>query len=183
MTYNEFKRSILNLDKPRKHRIKGSLGIYDGYKYYRKNKPKDKIYILTESQYFAITRKINLLLAEELINGEEVKFPYKMGKLELRKIDSMIKIKEGKVVSNLPINWDVTLKLWYEDEEAFKERTLIKMEEKEVFKIYYNKYLANYKNKSYYEFEVNRDIKKRLKHKIKEGRIEALYLNKTNRYG
>jgi hypothetical protein len=59
--------------------------------------------------------------------------------LELRKYDASIKIVDGKVKTNLPIDWDKTLKLWYEDEEAYKQRTLIKMEEKEIYKVHYNK--------------------------------------------
>jgi hypothetical protein len=55
MTLEEFRYNTLKLDKPRVHRIRGSWGIYDGYKYYRKNKPKDPKYVLSESQYFSIS--------------------------------------------------------------------------------------------------------------------------------
>lgn len=182
-TLEEFKSIVLARNKPRKHRITGSAGIYDGYKYYRKNKPKDSKYVLTESQYFAITRMINNLLAEELIKGEEVQFPYRMGRLEIRKYDTTIKIgANGEIITNLPIDWDKTLKLWYEDEESYKKGTLVKVEEKEIFKVYYNRGAANYANKSYYEFAVNRDIKKRLKQRIKEGLIDAMYLDKNKNY-
>lgn len=45
-SYESFRSKLLKLDKPRVHKIRGSLGIYDGYKYYRKNKPSDpKLYI------------------------------------------------------------------------------------------------------------------------------------------
>ena len=47
------------------------------------------------------------------------------------------------------------------------------MEENEIFKVVYNKSKANYNNKSFYEFVINRDLKKRLKQKIKEGLIDA----------
>lgn len=42
-----------------------------------------------------------------------------MGRLEIRKYDARITLQEGKVVTNLPIDWDKTLKLWSEDEEAY----------------------------------------------------------------
>ena len=47
------------------------------------------------------------------------------------------------------------------------------MEEKEIFKIYYNKRNAIYENKSFMDFEVNRDLKRRLKQRIKSGAVDA----------
>ena len=81
----EFRRKVQKLNQPRHYAVNNSWGVYDAYKYYRKNKPKDKMYILTESQYFAIIRKINLLLAEELSNGNDITLPCHMGIIELRK--------------------------------------------------------------------------------------------------
>lgn len=180
----EFKKRIKKVNHPKKYKVNNSLGIYDGYKYYRKNKPKSKEYVLTESQYFAITRKINLLLAEEIIQGHDVKLPHRMGSIELRKNSRSIKIgKDGKVRTNLPIDWNKTIELWYEDKEAHKNKTLVKVEEKEIFKIYYNRELANYNNNSYYEFLFNKDLKIRLSQKIKEGSIDALYLERKVNYG
>ena len=58
----EFKRRVRKLTEHREHKIRNSLGVYDAYKYYRKNKPKDKQYVLSESQYFSIIRQINNFL-------------------------------------------------------------------------------------------------------------------------
>ena len=62
------------------------------------------------------------------------------------------------------------------EEEAYKERTLVKVEEKEIFKVHYNRTKAEFNNKAFYQFEVNRDLKRRLKQQIKEGRIDAFKL-------
>lgn len=178
----EFRRKVQKLNQPRHYTVNNSWGVYDAYKYYRKNKPKDKIYILTESQYFAIIRKINLLLAEELSNGNDITLPYHMGTIELRKFNGDIRIdSNGKVKTNFPIDWNKTLELWYEDEEAYKDKTLIRLEEKEIFKLYYNKNSANYENKSFYEFIFNKDLRVRLKQKIKEGVIDAPLLKRKER--
>jgi hypothetical protein len=40
---------IKKIKEKRNHKIKNSYGVYDAYKYYRKNKPKDKKYILKDS--------------------------------------------------------------------------------------------------------------------------------------
>ena len=102
-----------------------------------------------------------------------------MGTIELRKISTYVNFKDGKLHSNLPIDWDRTLKLWCEDEEAYKSRTLIKMEEKEIFKVHYNKAKADYTNKSFYQFNANRELKKTLKRNIKEGRVDTFLLNRN----
>lgn len=173
---DDFRRAVLKVEGPRKHKVNNSLGVYDAYKYLRKNKWFDIGRPLTEHEFYTIIRQVNNYLADELLKGNDIVLPHRLGKIELRKYDSKISIKDGVVRTNLPINWDETLKLWSEDEDAYRERTLVKMEEKEIFKVFYNKGAANYNNKSFYAFEVNRDLKRRLKQKIKSGAIDAFKL-------
>lgn len=173
MEEKEFLNNIKKVSESRNHKVNNSYGIYDGYKYYRKNKPKDSKYVLTESQYFSITRKINTLLGEELAKGNDITLPCRLGRIELRKSDAKIVWDGVKIKSNLPVDWDKTLKLWYEDSEAYKNKQLIKIEEKEIYKIYYNRNLANYTNKSFYVFNFNRELKNKIKFNIKEGNTFA----------
>lgn len=171
--WHKFINSIKKVTESRVHKIRNSHGVYDGFKYYRKNKPKDHKYVLTESQYFLIVRRINELLGDNLTNGEDVLLPHRMGRLEVRKYKANVTMEGKKVKTNLPIDWDKTLKLWYEDLESFKNKTLVRMNQKELFKIYYNRNVAEYTNKSFYQFFTNRDLKKRLTQNAKEGDIEA----------
>lgn len=173
---DDFRRSILKVDGPRKHKVNNSNGVYQAYKYIRKNKWFDIGRPLTEHEFYTIVRQVNNYLADELLHGHDVTLPHRLGRIELRKYDARITINDGVLKTNLPVDWDKTLKLWSEDEEAYKERTLVKMEEKEIFKVFYNRRNANYENKSFYEFEVNRDLKRRLKQKIKSGAIDAFKL-------
>lgn len=175
---DNFRRKVLKVNSSRKHSIKRSWGVYDSYKYIRKNKWFDIGQPLTEHQFYYIIRRINNILADNLVSGKDIKLPCRMGQLELRKYESYIKLNDGKIKTNLPIDWDKTLKLWAENEEAYTKRTLIKMEEKEIFKVYYNKISANYNNKSFYEFLINRDIKIRLKQKIKDRLIDSFLFRK-----
>ena len=168
-----FFNKILKLNSTRVHKIKNSYGVRDGYKYYNKNKPKDRKYILSDSQYYKIIRSINNILRELLSKGEDIVLPHLMGRLEIRKNSSIIKINNGKVETNYPVDWSSTLKLWKEDEEAYKNKTLIKIPEKEIYKIYYNKVVAKYKNKSFYQFLPNRELKLMLYKNIKESNIDA----------
>lgn len=173
---DEFRRKVLKVDGPRKHKVRNSNGVYDSYKWIRKNKWLDIGRPLTEHEFYSIVRQVNNLLAEVLLSGGDIILPHRLGTIELRKYDTKISVCNGKVVTNLPIDWDRTLKLWSEDEEAYKERALVKMEEKETFKIFYNKRNANYNNKFFMQFEVNRDLKRRLKQKIKDRAIDAFKL-------
>lgn len=173
MEEQEFKNTIRKIRSSRNHKVKNSYGVYDGFKYYRKNKPKDKIYILSESQYFSIIRRINELFVDGLLKGEDVNLPCRFGRIELRKRKAGVFFDGNKLKSNLPIDWDKTLKLWYEDEEAYKNKTLVKIEEKEIYKLYYNRNLAEYTNKTFYQFNFNRDLKRKLKVSIKEDGIDA----------
>lgn len=175
--YTEFINSIKKIHNKRNNRIKNSYGSIDGYRYYRKNKPKDPKYILTDCQYLAITRKINKILAGRLSKGEDIMLPERMGRLEIRKFKSRLDFKNGKVKTNLPIDWNRTLHLWYEDEEAKENKVLIRCEESEIYQVYYNKLKAKYNNKQFYCFEVNRDIKQGLKNNIRNGIIDAFIIN------
>ena len=175
--YDEFKSSIQHLQENRTHKITNSLGVYDAYKYIRKNKWFDIGRPLTEHEFYQIIRRVNNYLAEELVNGNDITFPNRMGKLELRKRNSLPVIdKNGNLKVTYAIDWDNTLKLWYEDEEAFNNKILVRLPERNIFRIKYNKNTANHNNKSFIELQVNRNIKVRLKQKIKNNEIDAFNL-------
>lgn len=173
---NEFRKKILKLNQTRKYKIKNSLGVYDAYKWIRKNKWLNIGEPVTEHQFYYIVRNINNCLAENLLLGEDIVFPQRMGSLELRKYDAKISFNNNKLVTNLPIDWNRTINLWQEDEEAYKNKTLVKMEEKEIFKVYYNKKRANYNNKSFMRFHVNRSLKVKIKQRIKDRTLDAFKL-------
>ena len=99
-----------------------------------------------------------------------------MGEITLRKYQAKIILKNGKVQTNLPIDWDATLNLWSEDKDSYEKRTLIRAEEREIFKVIYDKSKALYNNKSFYTFELNRDIKISLKRQLKNGLLDAFML-------
>lgn len=176
----DFLSSVRKLHEPRVHKINHSLGTYDAYKFLRKNKWLNIGRSLTEHEFYRIIRKVNDYLVESFLQGNDIKLPHRMGRLELRKYDARVTFDGENVKTNLPIDWDSTLKLWYEDEEAYKNKTLVKVEEKEIFKVYYNKQLADYNNQVFYEFNVNRELKKRLKQRIKEGKLDAFKLNRND---
>lgn len=173
---DEFRRKVLKVDHSRNHKVKNSIGVYDIYKHIRKNKWYDIGQPITEHQFYTIIRQVNNVLADNLLKGNDIVFPNKMGRLEVRKFEPIIRFDDNKLTVRLPIDWDRTLKLWSEDEEAYKERTLVKMEEKEIFKVCYNKTRADFPNKGFYQLQINRDLKIALKKKIKLGNFDAFLL-------
>ena len=173
---DEFRRKVLKVDHSRNHKVKNSIGVYDIYKHIRKNKWYNIGQPITEHQFYTIIREVNNVLADNLLKGNDIVFPNKMGRLEVRKFEPIIRFDDNKLTVRLPIDWDRTLKLWLEDEEAYKERTLVKMEEKEIFKVCYNKTRADFPNKGFYQLQINRDLKTALKKKIKLGNFDAFLL-------
>lgn len=179
MSYSEFINNLKGVSEHRHHKINNSYGVYDGFKFYRKNKPKDKKFILSESQYFSIIRDINNHLADALSQGKDINLPERMGRIELRKYKLEPRIgNDGKLIYKAPIDWDTTLKLWYEDSQAMQDKVLIKLETNESFRVLYNKSKALFTNKSFYMLHINRELKKKISKAANEGKIDAFTFKK-----
>lgn len=162
-TLQEFKRrmKVPGRSNPG-YTINNSWGVYDYYKYYRKNKPEGSKWVLTESQYFSIFRRVNELLTDSLIKTGELEFPFRMGKLVVMKRRNRTYIdSNGTKREKRPIDWNRTFELWYDDKEAYRDKILLYHEQDTMCFIKYNKNEAIYKNKFYYDFRPNRDLKRR----------------------
>lgn len=172
MEFNDFRKSVLKVKNKREHKIKNSFGVRDAFKLCKKEKLFNNN-IVTEKDFYSIIRTVNNLIAQELINGNDVRLPQRMGQLEIRKYDTYVKFVEGKLKTNRGIDWQATLKLWYDDEEAKDSKMLVKTEDKEVFKVFYNKMIANFINKTIYQFKPHRELMLSVRKAGKEGNIDA----------
>lgn len=180
MDEREFMAQVRRARGKRVHKVRNSFGVKDAFIFYRKVRPRESEYVLSESEFLRIVRRTNDILRQLMIQGQEIVLPEHMGKLELRKRQTITDFKDGKLRTNLPVDWDSTLKLWYEDEESYHKKRLVRQESREVYKVYYNKYKADYPNKSFYQFRVNREIKKGLKQRIKNNELDALLIYRVN---
>lgn len=178
MDFNEFRKSTLKLNAERHHKIKNSIGVRNAYRWLQQNKWPGVNQPVSEKEFYKIIRSVNTLIAQKIIEGKDVKFPQKMGQLEVRKYTTYVKIDNGKIKTNRGIDWDKTLKLWYEDEEAKDNKILIKKEDSEQFTIFYNKSFANYNNKTLYQFKPNRALLLAVKQAGKEDKIDAYKIGK-----
>lgn len=175
MDFKEFQEIVQKKRTKKKAKVSNSWGVYDAYKHIRKNGWYNIGRPLKEHEFYSIIRGINNLLAEEIVKGNDIHFPHGMGKLELRKGKREAYLKEGKLVVTYPIDWNKTLKLWYENEEARNKKILIRRETEYVYKVKYNKHAAQYKNQCFYEFDTNRFIKQKLKENIIKGKADSIW--------
>lgn len=176
MNFEKFRKETLKVKNKRQITITGSYGLLQAYPDYKKLISKNSNYKISSQQFSQIINAIHGLFIQNLINGEDVKLPQNMGTLEVRKKISNVQIKEGKIKINYPVDWQATLKLWYEDEEARLNKTVVRVESKEVFRVFYNRTTAKYTNKAFYQFKTARSLKLKLKQTIKEGDLDAFIL-------
>jgi hypothetical protein len=179
MTYDEFRISVLKASQKKHHfKITNSYWTKDAYRWCITNKLIDKS--ISEKNFREIINTLNQSLQDRLLKGFEVRLPERMGSIEVRKYKTNIRFENGRLVTNLSVDWDKTLRLWYEDEEAYAKKTLIRCETKERFVFVYSKRKAKYKNKVFYEFTPTRSMRLKLKEKINKQGFEALLLYDKN---
>ena len=172
----DFINRVKKVKGSRKHSVVNSWGVYDAYRYIRKNKWFDIPRPLSTKEFYKIIREVNKLLANNLNEQLPIKFPHRLGELELRKYPKKITIKDNKLKTNLPIDWKSTLSLWYNDEESYNNRVLIKKECDYIYRIFYNKSNALFTNKTFYQFKPNRQLKINLVNNIVNNNIDAYSL-------
>lgn len=171
------------VNNTRKHKATHSFGIYNFFKDYRKNKPKDPKYNIEEKQYSYIINSINSGISDLLSIGISVTMPCNFGTFEVRKHEVKPKIdSNGKLKINAPVDWEATFNLWYEDEEAKQKKTLVRTNEKFIYRIKWNKKESNIINIKFFKFKTSRPLKLSLKGNIKKNILKEAYLIHPN-YG
>jgi len=160
----------------RNHKIKSDYGISDYYKRYKKKNGENAV---SKATYCAIVKDFNSHVRKKMsLKGTEYVFPFRLGKMELRKVKTEVKIDEdGNIINKLPVNWKETNKLWKENPAAKEKGIKIRYTNEHTngytFKIFYLRSKANYNNKSMYQMQFNRDMKRTLSKSIFQGKIDA----------
>lgn len=169
---SSFRSKILHA---RKHRFKitGSLGMHDAYAWEKDNGFPNIGCKISLSTYCKIIRNVNKTLAEAFSIGERILLPEHVGVIHLKKKQPKTSIENGKLKTTLPIDWNRTLKLWEEDEESYKNRTLIRHEVRDVFRIYYKPYDVAFPNSFFVKFYPGHYLKQRLVEKARNNEVDA----------
>lgn len=173
VTLEEFAGAIQRRNDKRKHKIKNSWGEYDYYKWLRKRGWKDIGGLLTEKDFYMLMSEIFSQISDRIAMGESLKLPYRMGIIELGKKNGIVKFNENGVYSNYQIDWQKTIKLWYEDKEAMQKKQLVKIVEKSIFKIGYFKKIT-----PFIALFPNRALKQKIKNAVRNNEIDAFELKK-----
>ena len=100
---DDFRKEVLKVNKSRVHKVNNSLGVYDAYKWLRKNKWLD-VGPISEHDYYTIIRTVNKALIKDFLQSGTIRLPERMGEIVLRKYPAKITLQNGKVKTNLPIN-------------------------------------------------------------------------------
>lgn len=169
---NDFRKNILHASGTKVHRITNSLGVYDAYKWLRRNKWRD-VGPVTEKEFYMVIREVNNALAEKFLTVGRVTFPYSMGEIFIVKFPPKIQFENNKMKTSLTVDWDATLNLWEEDEEARRNKTIIRRETENRYRPIYGTHKAIYNNAVYYNFKCNKLLVIAAIKKCEEGTLDA----------
>ena len=172
------------ISKRGKGKKTADYGITDYHRFFNKTQS----YKVSKKVYSKIVSELNMFIRDFIVeNAIDVTLPAKMGELGIRKSQRVPKIVDGKVINNAPPDWGKTLKLWKNNEEARINKITIKHNNSHtggfVFRAYYKKGKANYKNKSAYYFDSTRDFKRNITKRINDytkDKYDSILLYKKN---
>ena len=175
----KFRQQILRYDKHKhKFKVTNSNGSKEAWRWLKKNKWLG-LPPITEKDFGAIINSVNKLHQDRFMEGKDIVFPHYMGRIELRKRESSVRMIDGNLKVDTPIDWKSTLELWFEDEDCRNKKQLVRRNPGFVYIIRYDKNKAKYNNKAFYKFYPARSFKERLKDTINKGNIDAfLYTEK-----
>lgn len=177
MNKEAFISSCKNVSKPRKHTATHSFGTFDFYNDYKKEAKKNSAEVIPYLLFSKIVFAINKGIALNLAIGNSVNLMCGLGILEVRKRDISPSIDEnGNLKLTSPVNWQATLDLWYEDDEARLDKTLVRIEDPYVYKISWNRSKSKFVNQSYFKLKRCRSLKLLIKEGINNKQIKDAYL-------
>ena len=164
---------IMEIDT-RTHKVHSHFGSDEYYRYYVKNGG-----ILPRGLFGEILREMNLKIADKILDGYSFKMPARMGVLCVTKSKAFLNYEDGEVKTNRPIDFKSTLDLWEKNPEAKAQKKLVRFLNKHtndyIYRIYFNRFFATFKNKSVYSLQVNRWMKRELAKRIFAGfELDAL---------
>jgi len=105
--------------------------------YYLKNAKRKKY---KRFECMRIIKGVNNLAMEYIFKGGEFVFPLKFGSLSIVGLHYTHYFRGDKLIPVKPINWQATLKLWEEDEECKKNKTLVRFTDDYIYKFQYKKH-------------------------------------------
>ena len=155
------------IDK-RIHKIKCDYGMNDYFRYY------NKIYKGVDRATFGkVITDFNKEIGKLIVNNHlEYGLPKLGYHLMLRKDQRKPKIKNGKLLNNIPVDWKKTNILWDNNPEAKEKKLLVRYNNSHtsgyIYRIYLKKFGVKLKYRSIYKAQINRELKRYIAKQINE---------------
>lgn len=140
----------------------------DYFLWYCRN--RGKLQKLTEMQYGKIYREILDRITDEIKLGHRVNIPY-LGYIQAFKYKYKVKIVDGKLVTNRPVDWKKTTKLYAKDPIAKEKHIVIRSEDDYGAMVIFA--IHKQKNKmKYLKFKVMNKILADINNNLRDGIID-----------
>jgi len=167
----------------RNHKVKCHFGMNDYYSFYRKEYDE-----VDRSVFGKVITDFNKGIGDMIIDEGLEYFIPKIGfELILRKEKRRPRVKDGKLLNNIPVDWKKTNALWEKDSDAKEKKLLVRYNNSHtsgfIFRVYFKKFNARIKYRSVYKFQVNRGLKRQITKLIntEDKNLDAFLLYKNKR--
>lgn len=152
------------------NQFKNTGVIPEAYKRYRKSDAEGQ-QKLTKQQFHDIVLACNTWIIAQILKGLVVPLPCALGSLEIVKTPCKRK-RDNR------INWLETKRLWMEDEECRRNKTLVRFEEEYIYEVLYLSKGSKLKHRKNHYFMTSRLLKRQIKKQINKGRTYGLTTKK-----
>lgn len=170
----EFMIQAKNVHGPRYHRAANSYDTKDFYRNYIKGLDRQSDLFVTERKYGEIIKATNDIIQERLLDGCQVVFPYGLGSLQIESRENVANIVDGKIHTSYMIDWNETLKLWFENDECRQRKMLVRTDAPLRYVVKYRRPTVPMTNKQYLCFLPCRNLTGKINTKIKEEGLDVV---------
>lgn len=165
---SKFVDDIKHVRDKRTPSCSGTLTVQTVYRALKKDKKIKDVDIHT---FRKIVRTMGQNLAKQIMDGYIVKLPLQMGHFVVIEKKPFVKFINGKVYHNHKVDWNGTIRLWEEDAEARRDKTVVYFNTDKLLFIRYYRRLAKFKNKYFFEVRATSAIKRNIHKYADENKI------------
>lgn len=144
-----------NIRKIRGHRTPSCTGAYSVQDIYWKLKTQKLIGDTDLKTFRKIVRTMGKNIAQLVMDGYVVSLPVQMGSIMISERKRKTKFVNGQVFTDQRIDWNKTVKLWEDDEEARKDKIVVRYTEDKKYTFVHNIGDAKFKNKYFFRLRFN----------------------------